>query len=476
MRCLALAQVWKRAGGSVTFLMPEGWPAIEQRIRAEACGLQVLKSVQFPRAVLDRLRHGKPGRVVLDGYAFGTHEQLTLSEAGNQVLMVDDFAHASDYPVNWVLNQNVYACEQMYARRRTDTRLLLGTSYALLREEFRPFLGWKRSVPDRANKLLITIGGSDPGNLSARILESLSLLQREDLEVVLVAGGANPHLSELQEVQERSKIRVRLVSNSLEMPALMAWADVAVSGAGGTSYELCYMGLPALLFVISENQRGVAEQLSKLSAAVYAGGVADFDAHKFAETLRRCIESPEARRAMSDRGRELVDGLGAARVKAAMLNREIHLRLCRETDCQLLFSWANDPEVRRVSFHPDIVTWEGHQAWFSQRLVDPQSVIYTGENREGEPVGVVRFHLDGDRAVLSVSVAPQVRGAGWGRELIKLAIQVLTRLRAPGSVEAFVKPDNSASIRLFESCGFCRERIVEVAGQPALLFSWRCQS
>lgn len=474
MRCLALAQTWNRGGGGVTFLVPEGSPTIEQRVRAEGCRLEALTSEHFPQEVVSRLLNSTPGRVVLDGYGFGVREQSVVSGAGHQVLTVDDFAHASAYPVRWVLNQNLHARPEMYSNRQPDTWLLLGPSYALLRDEFRPWLGWRRTIAERANKVLITIGGSDPSNLSLRILESLSSLQRADLEVVLVAGGGNPHLQDLQAAQQRSPVQVRIVTNALDMPALMAWADLAVSGAGSTSYELCYMGLPALLFVIAENQRGVAEHLSKLSAAVCAGGTAELDSLKFTETLCRLIESREIREAMSNHGRELVDGLGAERVKAAMLNRELRVRHCRETDCQVLFSWANDPDVRQASFYSAPVAWEGHQRWFTQRLIDPQSVIYIGENQEGKPVGVVRFRLEEDCAILSVSVAPEFRGSGWGRELITLATQMLTRSCSANRVEALVKPENRASIRLFESSGFRREGDAEVGGQPALLFILQC--
>jgi RimJ/RimL family protein N-acetyltransferase len=254
------------------------------------------------------------------------------------------------------------------------------------------------------------------------------------------------------------------------MPDLMAWAEVAVSGAGGTSYELCYMGLPSLLFVIAHNQQRAAESLAELSAAVYAGAARDFDRHKFAEELRELIESKDRRLAISRRARELVDGLGAERVGASLKDREMKLRPLRETDCRLLFSWANDPVVRNASFHSGPVQWEAHQRWFLQKLQDPQSVIYIGENCDSEPVGQTRFHLEGDRAILSVVIAPNFRGAGWGKELIAFSTGTLVRSRNVRRVEAFVKPDNQASIGLFESVGFRQAGNDEVAGQPALLF------
>jgi UDP-2,4-diacetamido-2,4,6-trideoxy-beta-L-altropyranose hydrolase len=476
MRCLALAQSWKRSGGNVTFLLPEGSPGIEQRIRDEGFSLEALAPGQFADAVVNRMLRSKQRVAVLDGYRFGAREQTMLSQAGIAVLTVDDYGHAAEYPVRWILNQNGHAGSEMYVRRADNTRLLLGPAYALLRDEFLPWLGWRRRTPEKASKILVTIGGSDPDNLSARVLESIALLADADLQVVLVAGSSNPHLQSLQAATGRLPVRVRIVQSAREMPSLMAWADVAVSGAGGTSYELCYMGLPSLLWVIADNQRQVAEHLSSLSAAVHAGVARDFAAQRFAEQLGRMIGNPDQRQAMSHRARSLVDGLGADRVRAALLEREMLLRPLRESDCELLFSWANDPDVRSASFHSARVESEEHRRWFAGKICDQQSVIYLGENCSGEPVGQVRFHLDQERATLSVVVAPKFRGAGWGKELIAFSIRTLVRERSVRYVDAFVKPENQRSISLFESASFGRAGSEQVAGQPALLFTWECGS
>jgi RimJ/RimL family protein N-acetyltransferase len=362
----------------------------------------------------------------------------------------------------------------MYSLTRADTRLLLGPTYALLRDEFLPWIGWKRSIPEQARKILITLGGSDPDNVSEQILQSLTFLESKDLEVVLVVGSGNPHVQALQAASERCPVPVRIARDVQDMPVLMAWADVAIAGAGVTSYELCYMGLPSLLLVVAENQRRVAERLSELGVAVHAGTAREFRRELFAEQLNALIESPQRRGAMCHGARELVDGLGSERVRAALLNRELRLRSARESDCRLLFDWANDPVARAASFHSAAISWEGHTRWFAERLQDPQSAICIGENVAGEPMGLVRFQIHGENAVLSVSVAPKFRGEGWGRELIAFAARSLARTRLVRRVEALVKPDNQASVRLFEASGFRRAGRERVADQDALLFVWEC--
>ncbi|MGH9644603.1 MAG: UDP-2,4-diacetamido-2,4,6-trideoxy-beta-L-altropyranose hydrolase [Terriglobales bacterium] len=476
MRCLALAQSWYGAGGSVTFFLPEGSPGIEQRIRSEGFLLEPLASAQFADTVVNRIVQSKPQVAVVDGYDFGSTELAALGFADIAVLAVDDYGHASEYPVRWILNQNLAARPDLYARRARGTRLLLGSSYALLRDEFLAWLGWKRAIPEKACKILVTIGGSDPDNLSLRILESFAALGSENLDVVLVIGSGNPHLYSVQSTIAKLPVRVRLVENSSDMPALMAWADIAISGAGGTAYELCYMGLPSLLFVIAQNQCGVARHLSQSSAALHAGRASEFDSQRFVEQLRTLIDAPQMRQNISNRARDLVDGLGADRVRAALRDRDLKIRPLSQKDCQLLFTWANDPVVRAASFHSAPVLREGHQEWFAQKLQDPQSVIYIGETCAGDAVGQVRFHLEGDRATLSIVIAAEFRGAGWGKELIAFSIRMLARSHSCRRIDAFVKPENKSSIRLFESSGFRRVGIEQIAGQPALLFAWMCGS
>jgi UDP-2,4-diacetamido-2,4,6-trideoxy-beta-L-altropyranose hydrolase len=482
MRCLALAQTWKRAGGAVTFLVREGMPGIEERIRGEGILLGTLpregesSPEDFVRAVL---RAGPPV-AVLDGYSFGAREQAELSAAGIRILTVDDYGHATDYPVRWVLNQNAYAAPEMYPRTNADTRLLLGPTYALLRDEFLPWVAWRRVNPERARKILITIGGSDPDNTSSQILGSLKILERKDLEVALVVGSANPHLDALKAAAERSPVPVHIARNARNMPELMAWADLAISGAGVTSYELCYMGLPSFLLVVAENQRRIAERLSELGVAVKAGTIQDFRTELFADQLQALIEDTQRRESMSRGARELVDGLGSDRVRAALLDRELKLRVARESDCRLLFEWATDPVARSASFHPAAISWEEHTRWFAERLQDPHSVIYIGQGAAGEPVGLVRFQIKDEIAVLSVNVAAEFRGEGWGRVLLALSTRTMLRTLVRASsirrIDAFVKPENQASVRLFETSGFRQAGKERVADQDALIFTWECGS
>ena len=98
----------------------------------------------------------------------------------------------------------------------------------------------------------------------------------------------------------------------------MVWADVAVSGAGTTCWEICRLGLPALLIDLAENQTPLARELDRRGCSIHLGGPGDVASETLARRLERLLRSRDDRQAMSLRCQELVDGEGARRVVSAL--------------------------------------------------------------------------------------------------------------------------------------------------------------
>jgi hypothetical protein len=164
------------------------------------------------------------------------------------------------------------------------------------------------------------------------------LLAEPDLELTVAVGGRNPHLASLEQLLERAGRPIRLLRDVSDMPALMVWADLAVAGAGTTSWEMCMMGLPAALCLLAPNQEKIASELARLGAAVDLGYTDWVPAARTEATLRDLLRSQSKRLAMSTRGREIVDGRGTERV-LAFLWGEPTLRRTIESDCRS-FWWG----------------------------------------------------------------------------------------------------------------------------------------
>ncbi len=316
MRCLALAKAWQNTGGSVAYLMAECIPALEERLAREGVAVRKIAAAPGTRGDAEQTAAAascaNTAWLVVDGYRFAPDYVRRLKAADLRILFLDDDGRFDFYPADVVLNQNVAADRNIYDKREPFTQLLLGSEYVLLRPEFlaEPRA---REHPAVGRRVLVTMGGSDPENVTGKVLTALSHVKR-DVEARVVIGSGNSRLEELQALAGTLAPRVKLECSPGNMAPLMRWADVAISGAGSTCWELAYMGLPAIVIVLSADQQRIANALAKREIAISLGWHANLSEKRISDALVRLLNDHELRRAMSERGRNLVDGQGAARV------------------------------------------------------------------------------------------------------------------------------------------------------------------
>jgi UDP-2,4-diacetamido-2,4,6-trideoxy-beta-L-altropyranose hydrolase len=327
MRCLALAEAWRERGGAALFISAYRWTALEARLRDAGCDALcpdfVPGSIVDARWTAETARKYGASSIVLDGYHFGADYQQAMKDTGIALLFVDDDGRSGPYSADTVLNQNLYASEDSYRDREAYTQLLLGAKYALLRRDFLTWRRWHRDIPATARNLLVTLGGADAANVTEKIIAVLRRLEMATIRVKILAGAANSHLQTLQEAVAADG-RIELLTAVEDVAALMAWADVAISAGGSTCWELAFMGLPACVVVLADNQLPVARSLEAAGAAIDVGAWAGATEGKLLDTLGDLIHDPARRRRMSQTGRQIVDGAGARRVAEHLWQRTSH--------------------------------------------------------------------------------------------------------------------------------------------------------
>ncbi len=164
------------------------------------------------------------------------------------------------------------------------------------------------------------MGGSDPDNVTLTILQAVDQMPDADsLHVKVVVGGSNPHRAELEAFVEQMPETVELMHDVTDMPALMAWADLAVSAGGSTVWELCLMGVPSVVIVTADNQLGIAHGLHKHEACIFGGETADVTPGIIASNLQRLITDREKRHELAANAQNLVDGKAGLEIIGRML-------------------------------------------------------------------------------------------------------------------------------------------------------------
>ncbi len=318
MRCLALGQAWKDAGGEVIFITTCQNGGLLQRLRQEGFSLHTLAAPYPDHADWDYTKEilttHPTAWLVLDGYHFDEVYQQQAKQTGHKLLLIDDMAHLKHYYADIVLNQNLHA-EQLNYNCEPNIKLLLGTKYALLRREFLTYKNQPRTVPEAAKRVLVTMGGSDSNNVTLIVIQAFREIDIPGLEAVVVVGAGNPYADMLEAAAGQSPVPISIVHNVKNMPQLMAEADAAISAAGSTIWELAYMGVPMVVVATTLVEEAAVTLMKKQWPFSIIGWRKGLFTTKLIDNTRELIADRKARCNMIEVGKSLVDGQGARRVR-----------------------------------------------------------------------------------------------------------------------------------------------------------------
>lgn len=359
MRCLSIADAARDKGIECTFVTAgdafeeiitiRGYRDIVlgtdyKNMNSELPQMTRIIEVEHPAAVfvdsyfvtheyLKELRHvvnllGNVSPAVTDGTITDTNSIIPTDHIGYVKLIYIDDVLAFPYPCDILLNYNIYADEEEYRNLYKDTvvpELLLGTLYAPLRKEFTG-ADEKRYNCDRpGHKIFISTGGADFEHLMPELIREI---KRRDTEYVfhLVIGSANEDKNIIF-AESSGEDRIVLHENVTDMAELMLSCDVAISAAGSTLYELCACRIPAVTYILADNQIPGARGFEQLGIMECAGDIREVGAKVLAErlidkALQLCVHE-HGRNLISERLGSVVDGCGAKRIVKSVFSEAI---------------------------------------------------------------------------------------------------------------------------------------------------------
>lgn len=319
MRCLSIAAALRKMGEKVCFLTAD-----EKTVPLLEAGGQAYHVLHTDYTRMEEeleilegmLASCAPDFFLADSY-FVTAEYFRRVRRRVPVGYVDDRC-VKGLPLDLLINYNIFAEESLYGQQ-DGTRLLLGTAYAPLREEFR---GTQYQVRQDALRVLVTTGGSDRYQLAGRFLEkALGDDRTAGLEYGIVSGAFNPYLKELREWEKKNR-NVQIYSNVTNMRELMEKSDIAVSAGGSTMYELSAVGVPTLCFSFVDNQEEIVRGFVDQGLVCFGGNYlaqGEGMLEMLVEKMALLVSDRRLRQAYSEKQRQMVDGKGAERIAQALL-------------------------------------------------------------------------------------------------------------------------------------------------------------
>lgn len=346
MRCLALADALKTQGAECQFICREHPGNLIEHIKHKGYRVHALAAASSVHTSLLEIDEAttksqpahaawlgatqtqdatecatvvaelQPDWLIVDHYALDAYWETALQPHYRKLMVIDDLAdrpHVSDLLLDQTYGRDAQAYQPWVS---ADCTVLCGSQYALLRPEFsalRPYSLTRREKP-QLEHLLINMGGVDKDNATGQVLQTLRhCALPKHCRITVVMGASAPWITDVRHQAEQLPWPTEVRVNVSDIAQLMADSDLAIGAAGSTSWERCCLGLPAVMIVLADNQRQVAQGLEQ-AGAVHVIQSPQLVLECLPTLLASLVSAPAQQIAMSQVAACIADGSGVLTV------------------------------------------------------------------------------------------------------------------------------------------------------------------
>lgn len=324
MRCLSLANALNNEGWECGFVCSDETLATVPVLGNSKHKTIVLEKNQIEAPLIVQA-HWPDGvqLLIIDHYQLDIEYEAACRPWAKHILIIDDLAnrpHDADFLLDQTLDRQAQDYQGLL---EASCKLLLGTEFALLRPEFalaRDDVLLARSERKACLQLLISLGATDPENITSLVLEAIKNSQLP-LKVDIVLGTSAPHRAQVsQQISKMSQECHLVIDPDIKKIIELMHADIAIGAGGISSWERCCLGLPTLLLIVAENQRANAAALDASGSVTIINNIENRIGVNLLRELEEIVRSPDKLKTMSENAASLCDGLGTNRVIKAVIN------------------------------------------------------------------------------------------------------------------------------------------------------------
>ena len=379
--------------------------------------------------------------VILDGYDFDESYFNFLNRKDAIIVFIsDDPTKRIDADI--ILNHTPGIKSQQYKSISLFSSIFLGGDYSFVGHEY---LG---SNAHNLTKLLICMGGADPGNFLVDLLSRFQFFF-EFFETVNIVSGPHNSIAEqlFEELKVLPKFKLYKSLSKLELMNLMKTCGAAMLPASTIAVEFAHTRGLLILFETAANQQYLYKGLIKEKIGI-PSEIVPTDIFQLKKLMTMNVSAQQRK----------IDGKSKSRFSKLFnelyLQEKFIIRLAIAEDIHITFNWANNFELRKYSFNKKEIAFSEHSEWFNWKINDSK-VLYLIGFVESVPVGSIRFDIQEENALISYLVDENWQKMGLGRIMLAEGIKILIKkLPEIKSLTGFVFPENIASMKTFERLGF----------------------
>lgn len=316
-RCLVIAHQLKKEGADVLFLINDD-PTVINQLEEESFLYEIASfgDINCSRVV---------GKIV-DIILIDTKRPIVeimgrLKDIGYKIVLMDNITPArlkadiAIYPTAIFHKDNI-------EWNGFNGRVFSGADYVPIAESFIKTRQRAKNLRFQPPyQILITMGGSDPNNLTSKIASSLLNLSMPVKIKAVIGPAFLPHadLSEIEKQRDFNRdFNIDFIRNVKDMSEIMADSHIAITAFGTTIFELAYMGVPSLIIANYTSDEEDMEAFKRLKIGIPLGYYEDVSNSDLKENVEMVLRDRILWEEMSQKGKGLIDGQGAERIVSIM--------------------------------------------------------------------------------------------------------------------------------------------------------------
>lgn len=325
MRCITIAKQLQKKGKKVLFFTADEYPfeLLTKNGMEYVCLHTPWNQMEEELPILCRelKKHGC-WKLLADSYQVTVNYFDCLRKVC-KIIYIDDCFTAL-YPVDLIVNYNAYHLRFPYEKAyKGKARLLLGTSYVPLREEFQLSACPSYKTTGTLKHVLISCGGGDVYNALYGIL--IKAVENRELSSCIfhvIIGSFNKNAAKLEALAKEHP-DIMLHYNVSNMAELMGQCQIAVSAAGTMLFELCAMQVPTVFYVCADNQQYDSDFFANENRMLFSGDIRqnrEACIDKILTNIILLLNDENMQQQMKRKLHEVTDGKGAERIAEEIVN------------------------------------------------------------------------------------------------------------------------------------------------------------
>jgi len=274
----------------------------------------------FNLSVLERYNSK---HIIIDDYRSDGEHQKILREKGVRIVQQYDASKKQNFAANLVVNGSPYEKAEFYNKDvlYDDVEFLLGPKYCILRPIF---FDPKLKESHKEKRILMTFGGgSDRGAILYTLENFYQAIAEKNWKLTIVVSDKNENIEKISNWISSNRCQdIQFLVSPESMAEIMSKCSFAIIGGGTTIFEVAYLGIPALLIPIAENQTNQCVGWNDLGGMKFISSFQELDKNKLKESLMSFLEEPSLIETHRQNLKSIIDENGYKRILDKLLNDE----------------------------------------------------------------------------------------------------------------------------------------------------------